>query len=94
MVYAVHSPLPETDMDILLLTEFFQWCCIINGSLLLLWSGSLIFAADLVYRIQSAFISLPRQQFQTLLYSFIGLFKLLFILFNLTPYLSLLIISS
>lgn len=81
-------------MDILQLTAFFQWCCIINGGLLLLWSGFMIFAPEFVYRIQSHFVSLPRQQFQTVLYSFVGLFKLLFLMFNLTPYISLLIITG
>jgi len=71
---------------------FFMWCTIINGGLLLLWTIFFIFAPDLVYRIQSKWISLPRETFNVLFYAFLGLFKIVFIVFNVVPYVALLII--
>ena len=80
-------------MDIQMVTTFFMWCTIINGGLLMVWSGFSVFAPDLVYRTQSRWFPIPRDIFDVVLYSFIGLFKILFLVFNLVPYLALLIVE-
>ena len=81
-------------MDIQTLTTFFMWCTIINGGLLILWIALCAFAPNLVYRTQSIFFPLPRETFDVVIYSFLGLFKLIFLVFNVTPYVALLIIGS
>ena len=81
-------------MDIPTLTAFFMWCTIINGGLLALWIVFCAFAPDLVYRTQRIFFPLPRETFNVVIYSFLGLFKLIFLVFNVTPYVALLIIGS
>ena len=80
-------------MDVQALTDFFMWCTIMNGALLLLWSTLFIFAPDLVYRTQSKWFPVSRETFNVVMYSFIGLFKIVFIVFNIVPYLALLIIA-
>ena len=80
-------------MNIATLTDFFLWCCIINGGLMLYWFLVCIVAPDLVYKLQSKFFPMPREVFVPILYGFLGLFKIFFIMFNLAPYLALLIIS-
>ena len=80
-------------MDIQALTSFFMWCTIVNGALLLLWTTFWIFALDLVYLTQSKWFPIPRETFNVVAYSFIGLFKIVFIGFNVVPYISLLIIG-
>ncbi len=80
-------------MDIPILTNFFMWCSIINGGLLLLWSLLCMFAPNLVYRTQSIFFPIPRETFDIVIYAFLGLFKVVFTIFNLVPYLALLIIA-
>ena len=80
-------------MDIQTLTSFFMWCTIINGGLLLLWSLAHVIAPDLVYNTQKKFFHLPKETFTVVFYSFIGLFKIIFLVFNLVPYLALLIIG-
>jgi hypothetical protein len=80
-------------MDIQALTSFFMWCTIVNGALLLLWTTFWIFALDLVYLTQSKWFPIPRETFNVVVYSFIGLFKIVFIVFNVVPYISLLIIG-
>ena len=79
-------------MDIQALTDFFMWCTIMNGALLLLWTTFFIFAPDLVYRTQSKWFPIPRETFNVVMYSFIGVFKIVFIVFNVVPYIALLII--
>ncbi len=80
-------------MDIEALTAFFMWCSIINGALLMLWLGVYSLAPDLVYRTQSRWFPIPRESFDVVFYSFLGLFKIFFLMFNVVPYLALLIIA-
>ncbi len=79
-------------MDIQTLTKFFMWCSIINGALLIYSSVMCILAQDFVYRMQSKWFDIPRETFNAVLYSFIGLLKILFLVFNVVPYVALLII--
>ncbi len=80
-------------MNIQDITDFFMWCALINGGLLLLWTTFILFAPDLVYRIQTRFIEIDRDSFNTLMYAFLGLFKIFFLVFNLVPYLALVIVN-
>ena len=80
-------------MDIQTLTAFFMWCTIINGVLLVFWTIMFMFAPDLVYRTQNKWFPISRETFDITLYSFLGLFKILFLFFNLVPYIVLSIIG-
>ena len=80
-------------MDIQTLTSFFMWCTLINGALLILWSTLFLFAPDLVYRTQRKFIPITREFFDMVMYGFLGLFKMVFIVFNLVPFIALLIVG-
>ena len=80
-------------MDLQTLTTFFMWCTIINGGLLILWTALTASAPDLVHRTQSKWFPLPRETFNVVIYSFLGLFKIFFLVFNLVPYVALLIIG-
>lgn len=79
-------------MDIQLLTKFFMWCTVLNGGLLFLWTAFTMFTPDLVYRLQNNWYPIPRESFNIIIYSFLGLFKIFFIVFNVVPYVALLII--
>ena len=75
-----------------MLTTFFMWCTLINGGILVLWTMFFMLAPDLVYRIQGSFIPISRETFNVAMYGFIGLFKILFLVFNVVPYVALLIL--
>ena len=80
-------------MDIQTLTTFFMWCTIINGTLLTLWITICMLAPDVVYRTQSKWFPLSRETFNVVFYSFLGLFKIVFLVFNVVPYVALLIVG-
>ena len=80
-------------MDIQTLTKFWMWCTIINGALLVLWTIMCISAPDLVYRTQSKWFPIPRETYNVVIYSFLGLFKIVFLVFNVVPYIALLIVG-
>jgi hypothetical protein len=80
-------------MDIQTLTLFFMWCTIINGSILTLWTVMCVFFPDLVYKTQKLWFPISRETFTVILYSFLGLFKIIFLVFNVVPYVALCIVG-
>ncbi|MCK4818735.1 hypothetical protein KA005_23385 [bacterium] len=79
-------------MDIQTLTRFFMWCTIINGGLLILWVLAQMAIPKLVYRIQVAFFPMSKESFNQVFYLFLGIYKIFFIVFNVVPFVVLLII--
>ncbi len=80
-------------MDIITIRTFFMWCTIINGAMLIGSSLVYVFVADWVYSIHGRLFHVSRDTFNTLFYSFIAIYKMLWILFNLVPWIALLIIG-
>ena len=80
-------------MDIDTLKTFFMWCTIINGAILIYWSLILMNAPNFVYRLQSKRFNISREIFNVVVYSFLGLAKVLFVFFSLAPYVALVIIG-
>jgi len=72
--------------------EILMWCTILNGGLFVFSSLFCMAAGDLVYRIHSKLFRIPRDTFNTVLYSFLGIYKIIVIAFNLVPWLALEII--
>jgi hypothetical protein len=50
-----------------------------------------ILFADYSFKMNNKYLSISREQFNVMLCSFIGLYKLVFIVFNLVPFVALLI---
>ncbi len=80
-------------MDIATLTSFLGWCSVLNIALLLFWSLFFLAAPDLVYRLQKKFVSISRENFDLVMYAFLGLFKLLILVLNVIPWIALRIIG-
>lgn len=80
-------------MDIQTLTTFFMWCTIINGALFIYWAIVCVLAPDFVYRMQSKWFPIPRDTYNVAMYAFLGLFKIVFIVFNVVPWVALLIVG-
>ena len=80
-------------MEIETVRDFFMWCTIINVALLAL--SFLLFAGlgDWIYRMHTKWFPMPRETFTVVLYSFLGMYKIMFIMFNLVPYVALLIVG-
>ncbi len=80
-------------MDIQRLTAFFMWCTIINGALLVLSALMFISAPDFIYSFQNKLFPISREFFDVIFYSFLGLYKIVFLVFNIVPYMALLIVG-
>lgn len=80
-------------MDLQTLTSFFMWCTIINGGLLIFWVLCQLVAPQMLFKTQAAFFPMERERFNYVFYLFLGIFKVFFVMFNLVPFLVLLIIA-
>ncbi len=78
-------------MDITVLKAFFMWCTIVNGTLLILSFLICASAGDWVYQMHSRWFPISRESFNVAIYSFIGLFKMFVLVFNLVPFIALVI---
>jgi len=81
-------------MDIRALTAFFKWCSIINITLLIVSALAFMAAPDFFYGIHDTLFHLPREGFETILYCFLGGYKILILVFNLVPYIALRIVMK
>ena len=80
-------------MDTMTLRAFFMWCTIINGALLILSFLICAYGGGWIHQVHSRWFPIPRETFNVAIYWFIGLFKILFLVFNLVPYIVLVIID-
>lgn len=81
-------------MDIAKIQTFFKWCTIINGVLLVYTFFMCLLFPDLVYGIQGKLFQISRESFNEVVYLFIALFKLLWLVFNVTPCIALYIVTK
>jgi hypothetical protein len=81
-------------MGIDTLREFLGWCSIINFSILMWWFAFIALAHDWVYRLHTRWFSLSVERFDAIHYAGMAFYKLLWLVFNIVPYLALLIIDK
>ncbi|MEN8211626.1 MAG: DUF6868 family protein [Thermodesulfobacteriota bacterium] len=81
-------------MDIQKLKSFFMWCTIINGIFLVFSIVLCVLIPDLIYTIHGKLFHITHETLDVLVYSFLGLFKIVWLVFNVTPYITLLIVGE
>ena len=80
-------------MTIEVLRNMLLWCTIINFGMLTLWFVMFTLAGGWVYRKHSKWFPMSREAFNAMHYAGMGLFKLAIFVFNLVPWLALLIVG-
>ena len=70
------------------------WCSLMNSGVLVFWFVMLVLARGFVYGVHSALFKVSRERFDEIHYNLMGFFKLSVFLFNLVPYLALLIVTG
>ena len=80
-------------MDILALTIFFKFLTIVVGLIYVFTALMVFFGQNFLISIQKKFVDFDDDVIKKFLYGYVALFKVLFIVFVLGPYLSLLMMS-
>lgn len=82
----------ECPVDLAALRSLFGWCALLNGGLLTVSALVIRFAHAQVFLAHSDWVTLSKEGFDLAIYLLLGIWKLLVIVFNLIPYLALVII--
>lgn len=69
------------------------WCTVINYGVLLVWFLFFSLAHDTMYRLHAQWFRLSVEQFDAAHYVGMAIYKVGILLFNLTPYIALLIVE-
>ena len=80
-------------MSIEILRDVLGWCAVINYGVLLLWFLFFLFAHDWMHRFHGRWFRLPVEQFDTIHYAAMAIYKIGINLFNQVPYVALLIVA-
>ncbi|WP_428323576.1 DUF6868 family protein [Natroniella sulfidigena] len=80
-------------MEIQTLINFFMWSTILNVGLLILSIPIFTLTADYIYKLHNNWFPMARETFNVLIYSLIGIYKIIIFVFSLVPWLALIIIS-
>lgn len=75
-------------MDMFTIKTIFMWCTIINLLLLVISFLICAFAGDWIYRKHRKWFPISREAFNVAIYSFLGLYKILVLVFNLVPWIA------
>lgn len=70
-----------------------MWCTIINGGILITWIIVFASAPDFTYRMQTKFFPMSRETFNVVVYSGFAIYRIVFVVFVLVPYVALLIVQ-
>ena len=76
-------------MSIEITRDFLLWCAVTNYGVLLLWFLFFIHAHDWMRRLHGRWFRLADEQFDTIHYAGMAIYKIGIILFNLVPYIAL-----
>lgn len=75
------------------LRSMLAWCTLLNYAILLVWFFVLMFARGWVFRLHTQWFKLSEEKFDTLHYQAMSVYKIFILVFNLTPYLALRILT-
>ena len=78
-------------MNIATTRSVLLWCTLINYGVLALWGLSMLLPHDWLHRLVGRWYRISPEQFDTVTYAGILLYKILILVFNLIPYIALLI---
>jgi len=80
-------------MNMTAIRSFFLWCTVVNAGLFFLAFLVCTLAGGWVYRMHSRCFPMPRETFNVVLYLLFGLYKLAIMVFNVVPYVALVILG-
>jgi hypothetical protein len=73
------------------LTTFFMWCTIINGGLMVLSFLLCMALKNVIATMHGKLFGIAPEAVKTAIYGYLGLFKILWLVLNVVPYVALLI---
>jgi hypothetical protein len=73
--------------------DFLLWCIVVNYGILLLWFLVFWFGHDWIFKLHSRWFQMSKERFDSSHYACMAVYKVGILLFNLSPYVALRLIS-
>jgi hypothetical protein len=80
-------------MNIAKLQTLLLWCTVINYVILIIWFAAFVLAHDMLFRLQSRWFRLSKEQFDAMNYGSMAVYKIGIMLLNLVPLIALWIVN-
>ena len=80
-------------MSIDIYIDFFKWCSVINGFIIILSSIIFLFFPDYSYKNNKKFFLGSKEEFNKTIYTILLYYTMIVIIFNIVPYISLLLMG-
>ena len=80
-------------MDIGLLSHILLWCIILDVCFLLIWFLMFVCVRNWIYRIHTRWFKISKEQFDSIHYMGMAMFKLATWIFFIIPYLAIVVVS-
>ena len=80
-------------MTITTLKTFFMRNTILNLGIMIVWTIVLASTPNFMYRMQTKWFPMSQESFNVVVYSALAMYRIVFVVFNLVPYVALLIVQ-
>jgi len=80
-------------MNLEITINFFKWCSIVNGLIIIISSIIFAFSSDFSYKNNKWLFGSNKEEFKKTIYTVLLYYSMIVIIFNMVPYLVLLIIN-
>ena len=76
------------------LVELFKWMTLINIGIMILSAILIGLLKDLIFKMHGTFFGIAKEHLATIMYGYLGVYKLLIIVFNLVPYIAMKLLAN
>ncbi|MFA6317291.1 MAG: DUF6868 family protein [Elusimicrobiota bacterium] len=80
-------------MEVKKAERFLLWCTILNLAILCFWFAMVVWNRDLIHQLHGRWFSITPERFDAIHYAGMAFYKILILVFNLTPWLAIRIIK-
>ena len=80
-------------MTLDIITDFFKWCSIFNGSIIIISLIIFAFCSNFSYNNNKWLFGGGKEEFKKTIYTVLLCYKMLVIVFNIVPYVALIIVN-
>ena len=81
-------------MTIYQIRDILMWCSVINVALMIVMFLILWLGRSWVYKMHSKMFPVTESQFNVIVYSFLGVYKLVIYMFNIIPWIAVCIVAN
>lgn len=80
-------------MDLELIRNILGWSAVINFAILIVWFLAFVMGRDFMFKMHKKWFNVPKEKFNSINYTLMGIFEILIFLLFLAPYLAIRVVT-